>query len=72
MRGMALKPIEHWSSKALAVLAILAIIASPLILLGIAMAEQTLFRTSYTTYFYEMIGIRTHIQALSELLFPYT
>lgn len=65
------RPAEHWSSKALVAAAILALLASPLILLGIAMAEQALCGSSYATDFYAMIGIRGAIQSLYEWLFPY-
>jgi hypothetical protein len=62
----------HLSGKILAVAGVMAVLASPLILLGLIIFEQTFIGTSYCFYLYKLLGIQDAIQALYEWLFPYT
>jgi predicted membrane protein len=63
---------KHWSSSVLAIVGLAAILLSPLILLGLAIAEQSLLGTSYLTALYDLLGIRDALQALYEWMFPYS
>ncbi len=71
MRSMQDESRTHTSGKILAGAALLAVLASPPLLLGIAIFEQSFIGTNYVTALYDLLGIRNGLQALYELLFPY-
>jgi hypothetical protein len=68
---MADQSSTRLSGKILAVAALLAVLASPFILLGLTIFEQTFIGTNYCFYLYKLLGIQGAIQALYEWLFPY-
>ena len=69
---MAEESRRHWSSLVLAIAGVATVLLSPLILIGLAVVEQTLLGTSYTTSLYNLLGIRDALQALYEWMFPYS